>query len=132
MVLLLPIFITVLLAGTVADTKILSIPDGKLGPEPCIRTCTGVDKDYSGWVDDSRIVSGTVLKSILIDDCDFVSPPVVTVTTKGANVYSRCPSVHLIYTWGHLFQVRSVSKFTKRGMISNKCDIHWTATGFIC
>ena len=76
------IFVSVLLASTQADIKILSTPDGKMGPEPCVRVCSGVDSDYSGWWG-SGSHEGKVFKTLRFEGCDFVSVPVVTAMTTG-------------------------------------------------
>ena len=132
MVILLPVFVSVLLAGTLADTKILDTPDGKLGPEPCVRVCSGVDKDYTGWVN-SGYHSGKVNKKIDISGCDFVSVPVVTVVSGGfAGKYRVCPSVTVSWVSISYFNLYSVSDITKNRMIESKCRVYWTATGFTC
>ena len=47
-------------------------PLGKMCPEPCVSVCSGVEKDYSGWIN-SHNRPGKVYKSIVTTGCDFVS-----------------------------------------------------------
>ena len=132
MVLLLLIFLSVLLAGTQADTKILDTPDGKLGLEPCVRVCSGVDKDYSGW-ENSRNNPGKVFKWIDMSGCNFVSRPIVTaVSGSGASSSNLCPSLTASKVDSDRFFVYSVPNFTANTIINNACRVDWTATGFTC
>ena len=128
MALLLPMLISVLLAGAQADIKIVSTPDGKIGPEPCIRTCSGVDKDYSGW-HAAPYYPGKVHKSIYMSGCDFVSEPVVTAVS--GNNY-LCPSFTVANVHSNYFYLYSVSDSTKGKMNQYHCRVYWTATGFTC
>ena len=130
MALLLPMLISVVIASTQADIKIVSTPNGKLGPEPCIRTCSGVDKDYSGW-HAAAYYPGKVHKSIYMSGCDFVSEPVVTAVSGNGNGY-LCPSFTVTYVRSGYFLLYSVSDFTKDKMSQYQCRVYWTATGFTC
>ena len=129
---LLPMFVLVLLAGTQADIKILDTPDGKAGPEPCVRVCSGVDKDYSGWYDSDHN-PGNVYKPINMTGCDFVSQPTVTaVSGSGVGLSNLCPSLTVTLVRSHFFYLFSVSDFTKDKMRQHQCRVYWTATGFTC
>ena len=130
--LLQPMIMLVLLGhGIEADTKIVSTPDGTMGPDPCVRTCTGVDNDYGGW-HDSGWHPG-VWKYIYMSGCDFVSKPVVTVTSAGDVGHDRtCPTFSVTYVSSDFFNLYSVQDFTKDKMREKQCSVFWTATGFIC
>ena len=132
MALILPIFISVLFAGTQADIKILDTPDGKTGPEPCARVCSGVDKDYTGWVD-SDTNPGKVFKWMDMSGCNFVSRPIVTaVSGSGASSSNLCPSFTVSRVESDRFFVYSVTYFRADTMKNNACRVDWTATGFTC
>ena len=133
MVLLLSIFISVLLVGAQADTKILNTPDGKTGPEPCIRVCSGVDKNFSGW-DNSPQNPGKVYKFINIYGCGFVSPPIVTAVSGSGHdlAYKLCPSFSVNQVTSSSYHLYSVTDFTAYNMRQHQCRIYWTATGFTC
>ena len=132
MVLLLPMFISVLLTSTQADTKILSTPDGKMGPDPCARVCSGVDKKHTVWLD-SGYYPGKVNKRISMFGCEFISTPVVTVVSGGgADGYKICPSLTVADVTHSSFLLYSVSDFTKDKIVQSKCRVYWTATGFTC
>ena len=124
--------VSVLLAGTLADIKILDTPDGKIGPEPCVRVCSGVDKNYSGWYD-SDSNPGKVYMPINMTGCDFVSQPIVTaVSGSGVGLSNLCPSLTVTLVRSHFFYLFSVSDFTKNKMKLHQCRVYWTATGFTC
>ena len=86
------IFVLILLAGVQGDIKIVDTPDGRMGHENCARICSGVDKDYSGW-GNSGFHPGKTYKWVYITDCDFISAPVITVTSRG--VYGFCPTYRI-------------------------------------
>ena len=133
MVLLLLILVSVLLASTQADTKILNTPDGKTGPEPCIRVCSGVDKNFSGW-DNSSKNPGKVYKFINIYGCNFVSPPIVTAVAGSGHILAHklCPSFTVNNVASSAFNLYSVTDFTAYYMRQHQCRIYWTATGYTC
>ena len=132
---LLPMFVSVLLASTQADIKIVSTPDGKMGPEPCVRVCSGVDKDYSGWTNSGANL-GKVRKTIYMSGCNFVSRPVViAVSGSGFRNTHLCPSLtvtYVTYASSGYFFLSSVSSITRDKMRLHQCRVYWTATGFIC
>ena len=132
MALLLSLLFLVLLVSTVeADIKILDTPDGKMGPEPCVRVCSGVDKEHTGWT----TYNGRVYKAIYMSGCDFVSPPVVTmVSASGVNNPNYlCPSFTVYQSLSsEYFLPISESGYTKEKMRLYQCRIYWTATGFTC
>ena len=133
MVLLLPILVLFLFSSTRADTKIVSTPDGKTGPEPCVRVCSGVDKDYTRW-DNSGLYSGKVIKYIDMSGCDFVSPPIVTAVSGGLkdDEWTFCPSFNVPKVYSSYFALYSVTDFTGNMMKENECKVFWTATGYTC
>ena len=132
MTLLVPILVLFLLASSQADIKILDTPDGKMGPEPCVRVCSGVDKDYSGWID-SDLNPGKVHKYIDMSGCDFVSQPVVTaVSGNGVRYGGTCPTFHVSTVRRYGFALYSLSDFTKDIARRSRCKVFWTATGFAC
>ena len=124
--------VSVLLASTQADIKILDTPDGKMGPESCFRVCSGVDKHYIGW-SDSVNNPGKVYKYIDMSNCDFVSRPVVTaVSGSGVGGSNLCPSLTVPHVRSNYFHLYSVSDSTKDKMSQYQCRVYWTATGFTC
>ena len=134
MEILLPIFVSVLFVGAQADIKMVSTPDGKMGPEHCLRVCSGVDKNYYGWIN-SQDNRGKVLKWIDMSGCDFVSEPVVTVGSSSGDrstMTNLCPSFTV--TDGRIkeFLLNSVSDFDRYKMANRQCRVFWTATGFTC
>ena len=117
------------------DIKILNTPDG---PAPCARACAGVGKwDETGkwsWVN-SGAFRGMVYKNVQMVDCDFATPPVVTAATKrgGTNSRDSCPSVFVDgvgASWFGVYSVGDATDATK--MRSAKCDVYWTAFGYVC
>ena len=127
---LIPMILLILIASSQADIKILSVPNGRLGPEPCVRVCSGFDKDYSTWYN-SRDNPGKVVKLIEIHDCGFVSPPVITAVSGGKSTW-LCPSFTVQFLYSSSFYLFSVSEFTRDEMMKNNCNVYWTATGFTC
>ena len=131
MTLLLPMFVLVLLAGTQADIRIVSTPDRKMGAIPCVRTCSGVDKNYAGWY---NYRYGIVSKRIDMSDCDFVSQPIVTAvsgSSPGKNM--QCPSLNLPDVKSGEFTLYSSSVYyTADWARRDECRVYWTATGFTC
>lgn len=130
--LLVQIFVLVLSSGALADIKILDTPDGKMGPEPCVRVCSGIDRDYTGW-DDSSENPGEVYKWIHgMSGCGFVSAPVVTVSGGSISSSDLCPSFTHYLVSNTEFFLYSVSGSSRDKMINHKCEVYWTATGFTC
>ena len=130
----LPIFVLVLLVVSAqSEIKIVSIPDGEMGAAPCATTCAGVDKDYSGWME-SNFNTGKVLKWIDMSGCDFVSSPVVTVSSEcGISAHHIwCPSFTVAFVFNERFLLYSLSDSTKDEMSRYQCRVYWTATGFTC
>ena len=130
--LLQPMMMLVLLGhGIEADTKIVSTPDGNMGPEPCVRTCSGVDNDYGRWRNSGE--DPRVTKFISMSGCDFVSKPVVTAVSAGEFGSDRtCPSFSLRHVQESFFWLYSVQHLTEEQMREMQCSVYWTATGFIC
>ena len=132
MEILLPLLVSVLFASIQADIEIVSTPDGKTGPDHCVRVCSGVDKNYSGWIN-SQDNRGKVLKWISMIGCDFVSEPVVTVVSSSGNGSTNlCPSFTVTVVWNKEFLLKSVSDFDRYKMANRQCRVFWTATGFTC
>ena len=133
---LLQMFVLVLIAGLHADMKILSTPDGKIGPEPCVRVCFGVFMDFRAWFDSDANPGkvGTNWNSISMSDCDFVSAPIVTAVSSSGHDsgYGLCPSLTVTVTRSSFFRIYSASDFTRDKIIQNQCKIYWTASGFTC
>ena len=123
------------------DIKILDIPDkGYVGSAPCARTCAGIGRLYD-WVDSSSTYfPGKVYKRVPIADCDFVTPPVVTAATgydngvdntKGAS-HDVCPSVFVNGIEASRFRVYSVEGTTATKMRDARCEVYWSAFGYVC
>ena len=117
-----------------SELKILSTPDGDTRPPPCALTCTGVKKyiDTDGY--DWRSWSVQAFKHINMEDCGFVSTPVVTVTVKGPydGVERSCPPIYVQYVGYKTLTVFTVGGVTASLMNNNKCDVYWTANGYNC
>ena len=125
------IFVLILLAGVQGDIKIVNTLSGRLGHEPCARICSGVDQDYKRW-GDSTASPGKTYKNIYMTDCDFISAPVITVTSLGVSDYYLCPTFTIAYVYNNRFRLYSVPDFTADKMRRYLCVIYWTAVGFVC
>ena len=117
-----------------SELKILSTPDGSTHPPPCALTCTGVSKfnhQEEYWKEWSGVKS---YKFVNIEGCGFVNTPVVTVTLKARTLGTkvRCPPIFLAHPGLLLFFVITGEPATPHQMVSNGCDVFWTANGFIC
>ena len=138
MTLLFSYLLTTLLAvPALCSLKIVSTPDGDLRPPPCALTCTGVSKhtdtDYFSW---KKYKKQTFKYVTDISECGFVATPSITATLSGPTVgedVTWCPAV---YVWGNHetrgFYVFTVGESTISQMVGNRCDVHWTATGYHC
>ena len=116
------------------DIKILDVPDGSVGPDPCARACTGVGRWNDGdWLNSSTF-PGKVLKDVQIADCDFVTPPVVTAATRYniGGTYNVCPSVFVFSVAASRFTVYSVEDTTATKITGARCDVYWSAFGYVC
>ena len=122
------------------DIKILNTPDGSVGSAPCARTCAGIWKWDGNLWGNSKWFLGKVYKWVHIADCDFVTPPVVTAATgydngvdntKGAS-HDVCPSVFVNGIEASRFRVYSVEGTTATKMRDARCDINWSAFGYVC
>ena len=141
----LTIFVLILLAGVQGDIKILNTPDGIIRPEPCARICSGVEKEYSGWsLGTGDSFSHRVYKDVYMSDCDFISPAVITVTSRSA--YWPCPTFSIWRVYNNRFTLFTVPdlppeieshRYIPRNLLPvwmerNQCSIYWTAVGFVC
>ena len=132
MKLLLAFFFLVIVGLVDADLKILKTPDGRDGPQSCVRVCSGVDTMYGEW-NDSINNPGKVWKHISVSDCDFKSKPVVTAVSGGGVEDTKlCPSFTVPYVQNSFFKLYSVSGINAELMLQNQCRVYWTATGFTC
>ena len=116
------------------DLVILSTPDGTDHPAPCVRTCSGVEGwNNDNWKDSSAF-PGKVVNNVIITDCGFVSPPVVTVSTRSQRQCGDvCPSVAVMWKLTKLwFFVYSVENTTATKVNTSECEVHWIATGYTC
>ena len=123
--------LTMAVSPSLSDLKILNLPEGELGPDPCARTCSGVSKHeetgtYYGWHD----YDGLVYKAVDMTGCKFVSTPVVAIMSSGDAQY--CPNVEKASIAAHRYYVRTEKTQTADQMRKWKCNVHWIATGFIC
>ena len=125
-------FTLTLVPVVLGDLVILSTPDGIAHPVPCARTCSGTGK-WKNW-DDSGAFPGKVYKHVIIADCGFVSPPVVTVSTRSQRQRGDvCPSVSVMWNLTKLrFMVCSVENTTATEMSASQCEVHWAAFGYTC
>jgi hypothetical protein len=118
------LFLATIPVLVLSELKILSTQDGNLGPAPCALICTGVLSYSTGWVDANREAYNT----IDYRECGFVSPPTVTATLHGW----RCPAVYTYFTDKTGTGVYTVEDVPASTLISQECDVHWTATGYNC
>ena len=115
-----------------SELKILSTPDGSTHPTPCALTCTGVSRyDETGHHKWGQLYQ-LVFKKIIIEDCGFVAPPIVTATLKGASLLTSCPSIYLQFITFSEFTALTVEETTVSQLTDNKCDVYWTASGYNC
>ena len=116
------------------DIKILNTPDGSVGSAPCARTCAGIWKWDGNLWGNSKWFLGKVYKWVHIADCDFVTPPVVTAATGYdiGGTYNECPSVFVHGVGATSFFVCSVEDTTATKMRDARCDINWSAFGYVC
>ena len=121
-----------LVVSTLSELKILSTPDGDMGPEPCSLICSGVSsyKDVdNSWI---NLGNGKAAKPNIMKGCEFARRPVVTATVRGPNHNSDCPSIRIWSIEKEDFNVLTVMDASARYMKSNECDVYWVATGFTC
>ena len=114
------------------NIKILDTPDGEKHPEPCALICSGISRhDDNGWY---YMTNDKVYKEVDMSGCNFVSQPVVTVTTR--DVYDTndyvCPAFITEDQSKGSFYVLSVQEISTKEVVIRRCDMHWIATGFNC
>ena len=131
------LFAMVLVPALQSELKILDTPDGGIRPAPCAVTCSGVGRwDETGWMSrwlDSGSNSGKVYKKINLQDCNFISAPVVTVTAaSGGNREVVCPSLTVWHANKSQFFVYSVEDTTASKMKNDQCNVYWSAFGYNC
>ena len=121
--------LTLLVVTLQLDLKIVSSPDKIPHPAPCALICSGEDSALD-WID-STWLPGKVQKYIDMSDCGFVSPPVVSVSSRG--IYGVCPLFMEMTTLSmDDFVVFSVEDWYAEDAIRNQCFVHWIATGYNC
>ena len=136
---LLGCLLTLLLAvPSLSEQKILSLPKGEPGPQPCTLTCSGVAKyemssevgyHYRYWMSNYE----QSYRYVDMGDCGFASAPVVTATLNGPGAGDRrCPPIYITYTDRTLFMVMTTEDISPSRMMDNKCDVYWTANGYDC
>ena len=111
--------------------KILSMPKSfntEGLPAPCALVCAGVQTS-EGWKD-SRFSSGKAFLEVDIAGCAFVSQPLITATVTGEG--NICSSVFVDKMGSSLFTVYTVDDMTADHGKSERCEIHWSAFGYIC
>ena len=117
-----------LVAQTISDQKILSVPYGQTGPGPCARTCSGVasykDTGDNRWTD----YHGKAYKRADITESGFVSAPIVTALVNGPYSTPYYPSIRV---WSvSSTMIHEVA--TPSNMVRYQCVVYWIATGYIC
>ena len=119
-----------------SNLKILDTPDGETHPEPCALVCSGISRhddpenswSYLGWR------SWRLGKRVDMNECGFVSKPVLSATTRVAenNNSEMCPPVITEQLWiSNHFYALSLEHMTVE-KANQHCDIHWVATGYNC
>ena len=132
MISLLVMIAVVLVPSLESELKILDTHDGGTGPAPCSLTCVGSGRRHSGWVD-SGSNPGYVFMMIEIEECNFVSAPVITTTTVTAgSQLVVCPAVSVWHLSRTVFYVYSVEHTSAHRMELDECIVHWSAFGYNC
>ena len=129
---------TLLLISTTVqvELKILDMPGGNNHPEPCGLVCSGIarhDDSSHRWVNLYSLRS--VYKVVDISECNFVSQPVVTVTTQ--DIYDTnsvmCPAFITENMGSSSFYILSVGRDINAAQaVSWRCEAHWIAIGYTC
>ena len=132
---ILPLLLTMMVAPTLqSPLTILDTPDGGTHPAPCALTCSGIGRwdatRKNRWMD-STARPGKSYKRVYISGCNFVSDPVLTLTTISPQP-GVCPSVTVSGIYSDYFSVFTVEDSTAAEMKSKKCNIHWIAVGYNC
>ena len=122
-----------LVTQTISDQKILSLPDGQTGPAPCTRTCSGVssykDTGTYKWI---TVDSGRVRKRTDIEECGFVSAPVVTAIMRGHYCpYIQVNAVSDTRLYFETVQGANVG-LSASLIVFYQCEVFWSATGYTC
>ena len=120
------------------ELKILDIPGGNNHPEPCGLVCSGIarhDDNTHPWKELPNLKS--VYKVIDISECNFVSQPVVSVTTR--DIWDTnsvmCPAfiTENVGSSTSQFYILSVGRdITAAEAVNRRCEAHWIATGYTC
>ena len=122
-----------LVAQTISDQKILSLPYGQPGPSPCTRTCSGVssykETGTYRWRSDYY---GKAYKIADTTECGFVSAPVVTAILKGRYTSLYCPPIQALDFSNTSFYFMTFEDTTPSNMVRIGCDVYWIATGYTC
>ena len=107
--------------------KISSMPNSGDFPEPCALVCVGVGF-YTTW-EDSSWAPGKSLIRISMENCGFVSQPVITTTVAGPG---KCPSLFVDKYGQNNFVGYTVGSMSAAYAIDQKCEVHWSAFGYNC
>ena len=120
------------------ELKILDIPGGNNHPEPCGLVCSGIarhDDNTHPWKELPNLKS--VYKVVDISECNFVSQPVVSVTTR--DIWDTntvmCPAfiTENVGSSTSKFYILSVGRdITAAEAVGWRCEAHWIATGYTC
>ena len=111
-----------------SELKILSTPDGSTHPPPCALTCTGVsrydDTNEFAWYQWDEYA----YKRVGLKECGFVGEPVVTVSMKSW----FCLPIIVGSVHSEFFYVLTGMEGTVSQIKTEKCDVYWTANGYVC
>lgn len=120
-----------------SDLQIVNLPSGTPGPAPCAITCGGVASwnttgsfDGKGWRDSGE-VRGRAFMQVSMRQCNFASLPVITASVRTGSD-EMCPPLVQRHVFNNQFTVYTYEKIDADEMKEYKCDVHWTALGFIC
>jgi hypothetical protein len=84
----------------------------------------------NGW-GDSSIFPGKAYLYIDIEPCNFVSIPIITASVR-SEVWALCPPLTQREVHPNKFSVYTYEDATAAKMESNKCNVHWSAFGYVC
>ena len=116
-----------------SELKILDSLYGETGgPEPCAITCSGIGRYYR-WKNggNSQFYPGKAYQKISTSGCNFVTIPLVTVTTL-SNFYGPCPAITQFNPKTSYFTVFTIEDMSSSDMVYKSCNVIWIATGYIC
>ena len=115
-----------------SELKILNLPEDQPGPAPCALTCSGVSR-YNETGNDIWMSTGSrAYKGVDIEECGFVSAPVVTAVVRGPFSSGYCSPILLWKVHDTRLYLKTVENVLPSNMVLYQCDVYWIATGYVC